>query len=160
MSYLPSLIPRLTRFFAPYLIVPPPDEDAAGNGDEFQPWFSIDQLPLKWHFPIGLLYDLFSGAEPFSKGDDRSTADDGRSTSTKPDSAGWELTIHFSCFPFDSLVRLDRLDKVWEDMWVNSVKEADFLRNGTARGIMSLSQKDSTRLWEAVRSRKLIPSLG
>lgn len=40
------------------------------------------------------------------------------------------------------------------DAFINSVKEADFLRNGTAKGIMSLSKDDSTQLWNAVQQRK------
>ena len=31
--------------------------------------------------------------------------------------------------------------------------QADFLRNGTAKGIMSLSKEDSTKLWKAVQDR-------
>ena len=38
---------------------------------------------------------------------------------------------------------------------MNSVKEADFLRNGTAKAIMSLSKVDSTRLWDAVQAHNL-----
>lgn len=40
------------------------------------------------------------------------------------------------------------------DAFINSVKEADFLRNGTAKGIMSLSIDDSTKLWTAVQDRE------
>lgn len=36
------------------------------------------------------------------------------------------------------------------DTYFNSVKEADFLRNGSAKGIMGMSKGDSQRLWEAV----------
>lgn len=45
------------------------------------------------------------------------------------------------------------------DAFINSVKEADFLRNGTAKGIMALSKEDSTMLWRAVIERTLISSL-
>jgi autophagy-related protein 5 len=40
------------------------------------------------------------------------------------------------------------------DTFVNSVKEADFLRNGTAKAIMSMSKQDSTQLWNAVQDSK------
>jgi autophagy-related protein 5 len=39
------------------------------------------------------------------------------------------------------------------DAFINSVKEADFLRNGTAKGIMTLSREDSYGLWQAVQDR-------
>ncbi|KAL3424020.1 autophagy protein Apg5 [Phlyctema vagabunda] len=37
------------------------------------------------------------------------------------------------------------------DTYINSVKEADFIRNGTSKGIMSMSKENSTRLWNAVQ---------
>ncbi|TVY81210.1 Autophagy protein, partial [Lachnellula suecica] len=37
------------------------------------------------------------------------------------------------------------------DTFMNSVKEADFIRNGTAKGIMSMSKASTTTLWAAVR---------
>ncbi|KAL1840441.1 hypothetical protein VTJ49DRAFT_479 [Mycothermus thermophilus] len=37
------------------------------------------------------------------------------------------------------------------DTFTNAVKEADFVRNGNARQIMSLSKENSTALWNAVR---------
>ncbi|KAI9744002.1 MAG: autophagy protein 5 [Claussenomyces sp. TS43310] len=41
------------------------------------------------------------------------------------------------------------------DTFMNSVKEADFLRNGTAKGIMSMSKEDSKQLWNAVQDNDL-----
>ncbi|KAH8596384.1 autophagy protein Apg5-domain-containing protein [Bisporella sp. PMI_857] len=37
------------------------------------------------------------------------------------------------------------------DTYINSVKEADFVRNGNAKGIMSMSKDNSTRLWNSVQ---------
>ncbi|KHJ34702.1 putative atg5 protein [Erysiphe necator] len=37
------------------------------------------------------------------------------------------------------------------DTFINSVKEADFVRNGTAKGIMSMSKENSTQLWNSVQ---------
>ena len=59
--------------------------------------------------------------------------------------------MHFHSFPSTLLVRLDKEGRVWEDSWVNAVKEADFLRSGTGKGIMSLSKSDSDKLWDSVR---------
>lgn len=66
----------------------------------------------------------------------------------------WKLTVHFSAWPDEQLVRLDAEGKVLHDAYINSVKEADFLRNGTAKGIMTLSKSDSTQLWQAVQDRR------
>ena len=119
---------------------------------------------MKWHYPVGLLYDLFSGASPahapsrpLASGRDRSPG----LARSPPRSAGlnappsaplpWPLILHFSDFPDHLLVRLDTAERVIHDAFINSVKEADFLRNGSANAIMKLSKDDSTRLWEAVR---------
>lgn len=51
-------------------------------------------------------------------------------------------------------MRLDKEGKFLHDAFINSVKEADFLRNGTAKRIMSLSKDDSTRLWQGVENRR------
>jgi autophagy-related protein 5 len=59
--------------------------------------------------------------------------------------------VHFSNWPDEELVRLDGDGMVMHDAFINSVKEADFLRNGTAKGIMSLSKEDSSGLWKAVQ---------
>jgi autophagy-related protein 5 len=45
------------------------------------------------------------------------------------------------------------------DTFTNAVKEADFVRNGNARQIMSLSKEHSTALWNAVRDSKLLSSV-
>ena len=136
---MPFLLPRLHSFFTPFLI----DPDAASHDG----WFSFEDVPLKWHYPLGLLYDLFSGAS----GAQPSIKDelDGGGAGTLP----WRLRLHFTGWPDEQLVRLDAEGKVVHDAWINSVKEADFLRNGTAKGIMTLSKDHSTRFWEAVQHR-------
>lgn len=115
-------------------------------------WFSFDDVPLKWQHPVGLLYDLFSGAEPASS-HASSHHDDSmdESSSTIP----WKLTLHFTEWPEAQLIPLDADDKMLHDAFINSVKEADFLRNGTAKVIMSLSKDDSTKLWQSVINNDL-----
>jgi autophagy-related protein 5 len=116
-------------------------------------WFSFENVPLKWHYPIGLLYDLFSGSIPSTtSGQHGQTNDHSHPGRTVSDILPWRLTLHFSEFPDSQLVRLDEEGKVLHDAWINSIKEADFLRNGTAKAIMSLSKEDSTVLWKSASS--------
>ncbi|OJJ46881.1 hypothetical protein ASPZODRAFT_131780 [Penicilliopsis zonata CBS 506.65] len=136
ISYLPSLLPRLHAFFSSSLIDP--------SSQPHEGWFSFENVPLKWHYPVGLLYDLYAGAEPASKGG--GGLDESDAQATLP----WRLTVHFCDWPHEDLVQLDAAGMVMNDAFINSVKEADFLRNGTAKGIMSLSKEDSSGLWEAV----------
>jgi autophagy-related protein 5 len=148
LSYLPFLLPRLHAFFDSVLINP---DIPAHEG-----WFSFEDVPLKWHYPVGLLYDLFSGASPASSSKPAPTdraihqdIDGGESA------LPWRLVVHFTQWPDEQLVRLDDEGKFLHDAFINGVKEADFLRNGTAKGIMSLSKDDSTQLWKVVVDREL-----
>jgi autophagy-related protein 5 len=131
-------------------------------------------VPLKWHYPLGLLFDLYGGAEPATSrpasrerlsptgmmGEGRRPSNDQqrhqRSDAEQHHESPalpWRLTVHFSEWPDQDLVRLDADGRVMHDAFINSVKEADFLRNGTAKGIMTLSKEDSYGLWQAVQDR-------
>ncbi|WEW59740.1 Autophagy protein 5 [Emydomyces testavorans] len=161
LSYLPFLLPRLLAFFSSSLIDP---DIPAHEG-----WFSFESVPLKWHYPVGLLYDLYAGAEAITsksssapevrprachaRGDDDDEPGGGAlaGSSLLP----WRLTIHFHDWPAQDLIRLDAEGKVLHDAFINSVKEADFLRNGTAKRIMALSREDSWGLWRSVEEHNL-----
>ncbi|KAL8706156.1 MAG: hypothetical protein Q9201_000791 [Fulgogasparrea decipioides] len=144
LSYLPLLLPRLHAFFSSFLIDP--------TVRSHEGWFSYENVPLKWHYPVGLLYDLFSGALPAQASS--SDRDEHSPPRQQPSSLPWRLTLHLTDWPGDQLVQPDAEGKVLHDAFINSVKEADFLRNGTAKGIMSLSKDDSTQLWTAVQEHK------
>ena len=134
-------------------------------------WLDFEGVPLKWHYPLGLLYDLYSGAEPvhLQRGGDLPHEDVHGSTAQQQASrAGngegndqevlpWRLTIHYSGFPGDQLIPLDGEGKALQDSFVNAVKEADFIRNGTARTVMGLSMDDSDKLWRSVQTRMWEP---
>ncbi|KAL9137553.1 MAG: hypothetical protein Q9175_001239 [Cornicularia normoerica] len=141
LSYLPFLLSRLHAFFIPSLIYT--------DVIPYDGWFSFEEVPLKWQYPLGLLYDLFSGASP-SQVSGLDIAHRSPSDGTE-EQLPWRLTLHFTDWPEQSLVRPDADGKMLHDAYINSVKEADFLRNGTAKGIMSLSKDDSTKLWNAVQ---------
>lgn len=150
LSYLGFLLPRLHAFFAAYLINPEVSAHEA--------WLSFEDVPLKWHYPLGLLYDLYSGAEPVNLERQRQDGPVGASHATVETSDGvvpipWRLTIHYTDFPGDQLIQLDPDRRAMLDSYINSVKEADFVRNGTARTVMSLSKEDSDKLWRSVQTR-------
>lgn len=120
-------------------------------------WFSFENVSLKWHYPLGLLYDLFSGAAP-----SQATGSGPEGRNALEENGGtlpWRLTLHFTDWPAEQLINMDADGRVLHDAFINSVKEADFLRNGTAKGIMSLSKDDSTQLWKAVQDRMISKSL-
>ncbi|KAI7239513.1 autophagy protein 5 [Hortaea werneckii] len=163
LAYLAFLLPRLHAFFASNLI----DAEVPVH----TAWLDFEGVPLKWHYPLGLLYDLYSGAEPVhlqrgggqqhedvrgsiapqQQQQSRAGDEEGNESQTLP----WRLTIHYSGFPGDQLIPLDGEGKALQDSFVNAVKEADFIRNGTARTVMGLSMEDSEKLWRSVQTHDL-----
>jgi autophagy-related protein 5 len=132
LSYLPLLLPRLHAFFSPLLIADPDDTPV------YDGYFTYDSVPLKWHLPVGLLYDIYV-------------------ISSSPDSTPplpFKLILHFHNGSGLNLISAE--PAVLHDAFINSVKEADFLRTGTAKPIMSLSAADSRSLWSAVQSHDLL----
>lgn len=156
LSYLAFLLPRLHAFFASNLINPEVPAHEA--------WLDFEGVPLKWHNPLGLLYDLYSGAEPVhlqrqAIGESVEGSKLGSGSGLEGGNEGvsplpWRLTVHYSEFPGDQLIQLDAEGRAMLDTFINAVKEADFIRNGTARTVMSLSMEDSDKLWKSVQTRK------
>ncbi|XP_047514442.1 autophagy protein 5 isoform X2 [Pieris napi] len=94
-------------------------------------WMDYNGQPLKWHYPIGFLYDLYCGNDPQTP---------------------WTLTVHFSKFPGNILLHCPNKDVV-EAHYMSTVKEADVLKH---RGqIMSAMQKkDHNQLWLGLQNDK------
>ncbi|KAK7205164.1 autophagy protein Apg5-domain-containing protein [Myxozyma melibiosi] len=149
ISYFPLLFPQITAYFKPYLR----DPDSA---DSLEWWLEFEDVPLRWNWPIGLLYDLLTGLDP--------------SQSDNPDHdwhLPWTLVLHHNRYPTETLLRLRNTGDLVEN-WVNRVKEADFIRRGNATTVMNLSKADSTNLWSGVEThnydlfwsvaKKLLPS--
>ncbi|KAK5173382.1 Autophagy protein 5 [Saxophila tyrrhenica] len=146
LSYLAFLLPRLHAFLSPSLINPDVQPHDA--------WFSFEDVPLKWHYPLGLLYDLFSGADPVTL-DGSGEAGPISPGNTRASPLPWRLEVHYTDYPDDQLIRLDADGRALLDSYINAVKEADYIRNGTARMVMSLGKDDSDNLWRAVQHHDL-----
>lgn len=107
---------------------------------------------LKWHLPIGLLYDvhLLSTQDVHREYSESTWA-------PNPRIEPFKLTVHFS--QNSSVARTSSLinpsPPVVRDAFINSVKEADFLRSGSAKPIMSLSAADSKLLWSSTQENDL-----
>ncbi|KAH8731422.1 autophagy protein 5 [Phaeosphaeriaceae sp. PMI808] len=145
LSYLGLLIHTLHAFFSSNLIYP--------NVEPSSLWLSYEGVPLKWHYPLGLLYDLYSGAEPAYPVDSTASSHKHEAITEELElqHLPWRLTVHFSDYPSEQLVRLDNGGKHIHDLFIHSVKEADYLRTGTGKTVMFLSKEDSTQLWEGVK---------
>uniref|UniRef100_A0A182Q286 Autophagy protein 5 n=1 Tax=Anopheles farauti TaxID=69004 RepID=A0A182Q286_9DIPT len=87
-------------------------------------WMDSNGTPLKWHFPIGVLYDLLVGTD-----------------GTLP----WHVTVHFSKFPDDILIRCPNREIV-EAHFMSSLKEADVLKH-RGQVVSAMQKKDHNQLW-------------
>ncbi|CEP15672.1 hypothetical protein [Parasitella parasitica] len=92
-------------------------------------WYDYDLQPLKWHYPVGLLFDLH----------------------TVDLCTPWNITLHFKGLPSDSIL-LNPTPETMQDMFMSMIKEADFLRNGNIKKVMNLSKRDTTQLWDSLSS--------
>ncbi|CAJ0633716.1 11760_t:CDS:2 [Entrophospora sp. SA101] len=130
-SYFPLLTSVIRKYF----------RDMAMNFivDDAEIWYDVDGTPLKWHYPIGLLFDLHTGYRP---------------DSNSPPPLPWSVTVHFKDFPADKLIRAQAIDAT-QDFFMSMIKEvgADFLRNGTTKKVMNLSKNDQTQLWDGLWSK-------
>jgi len=90
-------------------------------------WFDFNGIPLKWHYPVGVLYDLLA---------------------REPD-LPCPLTVHFQEFPATSLLRGGSDEGVRSHI-TNTLKEANFIKHGDATKFNSLSVTDSDALWNGI----------
>lgn len=80
------------------------------------------------HWPIGVLFDMY-----------------GHNASLP-----WNVTVHFQSYPDDYVLHCQDREVV-ESHVINALKEADCVRNGTAKRTLALLKKDLKQLWEGLR---------
>ncbi|XP_034621847.1 autophagy protein 5 isoform X2 [Trachemys scripta elegans] len=93
-------------------------------------WFEYEGTPLKWHFPIGLLFDLHA------------------SNTALP----WNITVHFKNFPEKDLLHCPSKDVI-EAHFMACVKEADALKH-KSQVINEMQKKDHKQLWMGLQNDK------
>eukprot|EP01130_Rhizamoeba_saxonica_P017412 TRINITY_DN8430_c0_g1_i1.p1 TRINITY_DN8430_c0_g1~~TRINITY_DN8430_c0_g1_i1.p1 ORF type:complete len:288 (-),score=31.42 TRINITY_DN8430_c0_g1_i1:42-875(-) len=118
-------IPRLT-----YLTVVTADikeyfsNFTAGLHDEI--WFDYNDMPLKWQYPIGVLYDTFANNElPF------------------------KLTVHFQAYPAELLRCPD--ESFSESRFHYAYKESYFMKYGNLDNINEMKRNQHTDLWNGIK---------
>ena len=73
MSYFPLVTEQVQKNFEPYLRSAG-EEEGGESSEHEQMWLEYEGMPLKWHIPVGVLYDLYRGAD---------------------DALPWQITVHF-----------------------------------------------------------------
>jgi autophagy-related protein 5 len=119
LSYFPLVFDRVKAYF---LGVVPTAMDEI--------WLeSSAGVPLRWHLAVGVLFDLHSD-------------------SLMPP-IPWQVTVHFSSFPEDRLIRLTGVEAL-KNLFMSALKEANFLKYGDGGKVMSLSRSDQDSLWLSI----------
>lgn len=114
ISYFPLVLPRVLQFFG----------TAVEQISRDSVWLQYGTVPIKWHYPIGVLFDLL-------KDDD-----------TLP----WTVTVRTTEFPKE-LIRWSR-DSM-ESSFIQSIKEADYLKH-KAEIVNSMKPEEYQRLWNGL----------
>ncbi|KAH7100397.1 autophagy protein 5 [Auriculariales sp. MPI-PUGE-AT-0066] len=128
VSYLPLLIQDIKRHLTELVV-----EDGSSKflkEDEW--WFEAEGgVLMKWHWPVGLLYDHYS-------------------TSVSPAVASAPLTLHLAAPPTDKLLLSPSIDAC-KQAFMGQLKEADFLRWGSTKRVTGLRKPEQDGLWDGVR---------
>uniref|UniRef100_A0A3B3SR57 Autophagy protein 5 n=1 Tax=Paramormyrops kingsleyae TaxID=1676925 RepID=A0A3B3SR57_9TELE len=93
-------------------------------------WFEYEGTALKWHYPIGLLYDLHA------------------SNTALP----WSIFVHFKNFPLQDLLHCPS-NSVIEAHFMSCIKEADALKHKGAV-VNEMQKKDHKQLWMGLQNDK------
>ncbi|KAK7472871.1 autophagy protein 5 [Stygiomarasmius scandens] len=137
VSYLPLLMPEIRRFFNELVF----DEAAVMELKDDEWWFETSEgTLLKWHWPIGLIYDNHTIS--------RSTKPSSSRSSSTPTSL--RLTLHLASPPNDKLL-LAPTPEACKIAFMGQLKEADFIRWGNTKRITGLRQQEQDGLWEGIK---------
>ena len=105
---------------------------ANGVDVEDELWFEHQSQALQWHYPIGVLFDFYGS----------------------PSRLPWSITVHVRGFPEEEILRCPDMNVV-ENVFINAIKEADYIKNGSTKQITGLLEKDQRQLWLGLRNMKL-----
>ncbi|KAI0321236.1 autophagy-related protein [Amylostereum chailletii] len=137
VSYLPLLIPEIKRFLTDVVF----DDDAARILKEEDWWFeSEDGHLLKWHWPIGLIYDshtILASTRPTP-------------TPTRSQAVPMRLVLHLASPPTDKLL-LAPSAEACKQAFMGQLKEADFLRWGSTKRMTGLRKAEQDGIWEGIK---------
>lgn len=121
VSYLPIVTDKVQKHFQRAI---KPDVNTS------RIWFDFNGQVLKWHYPIGVLFDLYG------------------SNKLLP----WNITIHFEDFPKEELIPCETKEVV-ESYFMSAVKEADSLKH-KSQIINSMQKKEHKQLWLGLNNDK------
>lgn len=122
-TYFPLITDRVQKAFSEYV-------SATNRNNEI--WLDYNGNPLKWHYPVGLLFDLLAN-------------DSTENNSNIP----WVLSVHFEQYPNELLHCGSK--EIVESYFLSTIKEADALKH-KGKVINEMLKKDHKQLWYGLQS--------
>lgn len=123
-SYLPLISHKLYQHFA---------SSAPVIGEEM--WFEYNSTPIKWHYPVGVLYDLLV------------------TSSLQQNTGPWKIDIHFQAYPSEHILRCPDEETI-RRQYFHILKEANHIKFGDGNRVNGLNKADSDKLWEGIKNSK------
>ena len=120
--------------------------------DVHRMWFTCSGRPLRWSWPLGLLYDFTVAAA--GRTQLPTWQEQGCLVPSAVEPATqlpWQLEVHLDGAPSEPLLGDGSLE-TGHAAFMARVKEADCVRWGTARRTMDLSRRDQDTLFDAIVS--------
>lgn len=139
-SYIPLYIQSIVKYFSNFI----PE-----LGDGLPVWLEYAGVPLKWHLPIGVLYDFLH--IPSLIDHDYKLANE------------WVLVLKYSReypseiipFYYQSDTQEPDYMRSLKEVVVNQLKQSCFVMNGNSKKIMNLSEENSNDLWTSIVKHNL-----
>jgi len=129
LSYISVVTDKVRKYFNKFL----------SEGQESSDmWFDYQGTPLKWHLPVGVLFDQICVNHNGN----------GNSSVLPP----WNLTVHFGNFPQSEILKWDTKEAI-ESHFMSCIKEADQIKHG-GRVVSSMQKKDHNQLWQGLHNDK------
>lgn len=122
ISYVPGIIEAVKKHFDLYVSTDYRQEEI---------WFSFNNVPLKWHYPVGLLFDLHNPPKD--------------SLPLLP----FHLEVHFHRFPSEVLLPYSGIKSI-RSIFQNALKESSALLFGTSGPVMNLSRDQEESMWKSL----------
>eukprot|EP01132_Coremiostelium_polycephalum_P004055 gene4055-5077_t len=97
-------------------------------------WLEYNGIPIKWHYPIGVLYDTLVGSDPHNI-----------------TSQQWNLVVHFQSYPEKTILKCQNEDSV-KTYYKNVLKEANFIKHGDITKLNNLNINQSNELWDGLKN--------
>lgn len=121
LTYFPLLSDKIQKHFSNHV-----KDDIVGA----EMWIDYDSQSLKWHYPVGLLFDYYG------------------SDAKLP----WNVTVHFKDFPETELIHCPNKLAV-QSHFMSTVKEASALKHRTQL-VQSMLPKEHKELWQGFEKYK------